>query len=336
MERIFDSLNEVDLKVDPALRPRTFEEFVGQEKIKAQLDIAVSAARLRNEALDHVLFCGPPGLGKTTLSTILSQMLGTGLKTSSGPVIEKAGDLAGLLTSLSEGDILFIDEIHRLNRVVEEYLYSAMEDRCIDIMIDKGPNARSIKLDLVPFTLVGATTRSGLLSSPLRSRFGMMHHLNYYTPDEVQKIIMRSAGLLGSDIDMDAAMELAKRSRGTARIANHLLKRVRDFALVKGFDCITRRTVSETLSLLDVDELGLDEMDKKILTVLVSHYNGGPVGLSTLAVAVGEEPQTLEEVYEPYLILSGFIKRTPNGRMATELAYRHLGFLPGSAQNLLI
>lgn len=335
IDRIFDQLNKGDQKIDPALRPLNFTDFVGQNKIKEQLSITIEAAKMRGEGCDHILFCGPPGLGKTTLAHIMSHRMGSQIKTSSGPVIDKPGDLAGLLTSLQEGDIFFIDEIHRLNHVVEEYLYSAMEDGVIDIMIDKGPSARSIKLELARFTLIGATTRAGLLTAPLRSRFGITHHLNYYADHDLQKIILRSAGILKVKIDEEAALEIGKRSRGTARIANNLLKRVRDFAMVKKFPIVTRKVASDALELLDVDSRGLDEMDKKILRVLIENYNGGPVGLNTLAVAVSEESDTLEEVYEPFLIMIGFLKRTSSGRCATEAAFKHLGLVPKQKQSEL-
>jgi Holliday junction DNA helicase RuvB len=323
--RILDELNQPDPKMDPALRPSSLEDFVGQKKLKEQISIAVQAAKMRGDVLDHILFCGPPGLGKTTLSFIMANLMGCNLKTSSGPVIEKAGDLAGLLTSLQEKDILFIDEIHRLNPIVEEYLYSAMEDRVIDILIDKGANARAVKLNLSRFTLIGATTRSGLLSSPLRSRFGMIHHLNYYNSEDLAQIILRSASLLKVSVDPEGALEIARRSRGTARIANHLLKRVRDFALVKKHHTVNPSVARQALEMLDVDHLGLDEMDKKILRLIIEKHAGGPVGVGTIAVAVGEEPDTLEEVYEPFLIMAGLLKRTSQGRCTTEAAWKHLG-----------
>jgi len=323
--RILDELNQPDPKIDPALRPASLEEFVGQKKLKEQISIAVEAAKIRGDMLDHILFCGPPGLGKTTLSFIMANLMGCNLKTSSGPVIEKPGDLAGLLTSLQERDILFIDEIHRLNHIVEEYLYSAMEDGVIDILIDKGPNARAVKLNLSRFTLIGATTRSGLLSSPLRSRFGMIHHLNYYSAEDLSHIVLRSAALLKTSVDPDGALEIARRSRGTARIANHLLKRVRDFALVKKHSKVNASVARQALEMLDVDHLGLDEMDKKILRLIIEKHKGGPVGVGTIAVAVGEEPDTIEEVYEPFLIMAGLLKRTSQGRCATEAAWKHLG-----------
>ncbi|EKD28255.1 MAG: hypothetical protein ACD_79C00367G0007 [uncultured bacterium] len=324
-KRVFNQLNKPDFPIDPALRPRIFNDFVGQEKIKEQLHISITAAQMRGDVLDHILFCGPPGLGKTTLAYIIANSMNSAIKTTSGPVIDKPGDLAGLLTSLQDRDVLFIDEIHRLNSVVEEYLYSAMEDGVIDILIDKGPSARSVKLNLPKFTLVGATTRSGLLTAPLRSRFGMMHHLNYYSNEDLTKIILRSANLLKVKIKDSAAYEIGKRSRGTARVANNLLKRVRDFAMVKGFKEVDVNVAEQALSLLDIDSRGLDEIDKKILRVIIENYKGGPVGLNTLAVAVSEESETLEEVYEPFLILAGFLKRTSSGRCVTEAAYHHLG-----------
>jgi Holliday junction DNA helicase RuvB len=323
-ERIHERMNRPDDRADPALRPKSLDEFVGQARIKEQLGITIQAAKMRGDVLDHILFCGPPGLGKTTLAHIMGHAMNTGIKVTSGPVIDKPG--------LQEGDILFIDEIHRLNHVVEEYLYAAMEEGVIDILIDKGPSARSVKLELVRFTLVGATTRSGLLTAPLRSRFGLIHHLDYYGDDDCRRIVLRSAGILDVDLDAAAALEIGKRSRGTARVANNLLKRVRDYALVKGHPRVTRDVAEKALELLDVDERGLDEMDKKILRVIVENYSGGPVGLNTLAVAVGEQADTLEEVYEPFLILSGMLKRTPSGRCVTRRAWKHLGVEPVPGQ----
>lgn len=308
-----------------SLRPKAFDEFVGQPSILENLRIFITAALNRGDALDHVLFTGPPGLGKTTLAHIIAHEMKANIKTTSGPVLERAGDLAGLLTSLEEGDILFIDEIHRLSAVVEEYLYSAMEDYKLDIMIDSGPSARSIQLDLKPFTLVGATTRAGLLSAPLRSRFGITNRLDYYRADSLKKIIERSAELLSVEIEPEGALELAKRSRGTPRIANRLLHRTRDFAQVKGNGVITREIAHIALEALEVDEHGLDEMDKRILLTIIEKFNGGPVGLNTLAVAVGEEGGTIEEVYEPFLIQEGFLIRTPRGREATKFTYNHFG-----------
>jgi len=323
MTRDIDNLKN-DRAVDPILRPLSLDDFSGQKKVKELLDISIQASKMRNAILDHILFYGPPGLGKTTLAHIIANSMNSNIKATSGPVIDKPGELAGLLTSLSEGDIFFIDEIHRLNNSVEEYLYSAMEDSFIDIMIDKGPSARSVRLELPQFTLVGATTRSGLLTAPLRSRFGMIHHLNYYSASELQKIILRSANILNINIDQKGAFEIGRRSRGTARIANNLLKRVRDYALVKHFKIITKDVTEKALKLLEIDSRGLDEMDKKFLKVLVEVYNGGPVGLSTLAVAIGEEAETIEEVYEPFLIMEGMIKRTPQGRCITDKGLTHL------------
>ena len=308
-----------------ALRPLHFQDFSGQTKIVENLKIFVEAAKYRGEPLDHTLLHGPPGLGKTTLSQIIANELGVGFKITSGPVLDKPGDLAGILTSLEENDVLFIDEIHRLSPIVEEYLYSAMEDYRIDIMIDKGPSARSIQIDLCPFTLVGATTRSGLLTAPLRARFGINLHLEYYDADVLAKIIIRSARLLNIPIDEKSAHEIASRSRGTPRIANALLRRVRDFAQVKGNGNIDTKIAKVALEALNIDKYGLDEIDNKILTTIIDKFKGGPVGINTIATAVGEEAGTVEEVYEPFLIKEGFLKRTPRGREVTELAYKHLG-----------
>ena len=314
--------------IERALRPSGFSAFSGQEKIVENLRVFVAAARMRGESLDHVLLHGPPGLGKTTLSQIIANELGVGFKVTSGPVLDKPGDLAGLLTSLEENDVLFIDEIHRLSPVVEEYLYSAMEDYRIDIMIDKGPGARSVQLTLAPFTLIGATTRSGLLTSPLRARFGINCHLEYYDHEVLECIVLRSAGLLGVKCTAEAAREIALRSRGTPRVANRLLRRVRDFAQVKGRGVIDPEIARYALEALNIDRYGLDEIDNKILTTIISKFRGGPVGLTTIATALGEDPGTVEEVYEPFLIKEGFIKRTPRGREVTMLAYTHLGITP--------
>ena len=316
---------ESDRDFERALRPMKFDDFAGQEKIIENLRVFVAAARLRGESLDHTLLHGPPGLGKTTLSNIVANELGVGFKVTSGPVLDKPGDLAGILTSLEENDVLFIDEIHRLSPIVEEYLYSAMEDYRIDIMIDKGPGARSVQLTLSPFTLIGATTRSGLLTSPLRARFGINCHLEYYDHSTLEGIVRRSARLLSVPITDDAAREIALRSRGTPRIANALLRRVRDFAQVKGSGKIDTSIARFALEALNIDKYGLDEIDNKILTTIIDKFKGGPVGLTTIATALGEDPGTLEEVYEPYLIKEGFIKRTPRGREVTDLAYQHLG-----------
>ncbi len=313
---------------DNALRPLRFDDFAGQSKIVSNLRIFVEAARMRGESLDHVLLFGPPGLGKTTLSNIIANELGVGFKVTSGPVLDKPGDLAGLLTSLEENDVLFIDEIHRLSSIVEEYLYSAMEDYRIDIMIDKGPSARTIQIDLNKFTLIGATTRSGLLTSPLRARFGINCHLEYYDAHILAGIVERSARLLGIHIDSKAAAEIARRSRGTPRIANALLRRVRDFAQVKGNGAIDLEIARYALEALNIDTFGLDEIDNKLLSTIIDKFKGGPVGLNTIATAMGEDAGTIEDVYEPYLIKEGFIKRTPRGREATELAYKHLGKTP--------
>ncbi|MGL4412140.1 MAG: Holliday junction branch migration DNA helicase RuvB [Bacteroidales bacterium] len=317
--------NDREREIDKALRPLLFDDFSGQDKIVENLRIFVQAAKMRGEALDHLLLHGPPGLGKTTLSNIVANELGVGFKVTSGPVLDKPGDLAGLLTSLEENDVLFIDEIHRLSPIVEEYLYSAMEDYRIDIMIDKGPSARSIQIDLNPFTLVGATTRSGLLTAPLRARFGINSHLEYYDSKVIIEIIKRSAKILRVACTHEAAGEIASRSRGTPRIANALLRRVRDFAQVKGDGTIDTAIARYALEALNIDKYGLDEVDNKILQILIDKFRGGPVGLTTIATALGEDPGTLEEVYEPFLIKEGFIKRTPRGREVTHLAYQHLG-----------
>lgn len=329
MEEDFDIRQEQvqrgEKDFENALRPLRFGDFSGQQKVVDNLEVFVEAAKYRGEPLDHTLLHGPPGLGKTTLSNIIANELGVGFKITSGPVLDKPGDLAGILTSLEPRDVLFIDEIHRLSPVVEEYLYSAMEDYRIDIMIDKGPSARSIQIDLNPFTLVGATTRSGLLTAPLRARFGINLHLEYYGPEMLQKIIKRSATIMRVPIDDDAAIEIARRSRGTPRIANALLRRVRDFAQVKGNGRIDRDIARLSLSALNIDQYGLDEIDNKILLTIIDKFRGGPVGVSTIATAIGEDTGTVEEVYEPYLIMEGFIKRTQRGRMVTPLAYQHLG-----------
>ncbi|MDR3127528.1 MAG: Holliday junction branch migration DNA helicase RuvB [Tannerellaceae bacterium] len=329
MEETFDIRKQPSQAREPeyenALRPLTFEDFDGQQKAVVNLGIFVTAAKMRGEALDHVLLDGPPGLGKTTLAHIIAKELGVAFKVTSGPVLDKPGDLAGLLTSLERNDLLFIDEIHRLSPIVEEYLYSAMEDYRIDILIDKGPSARSIQLELTPFTLVGATTRSGLLTSPLRARFGINLHLEYYDAQTLARIILRSAGILGIHCSDSAAKEIAARSRGTPRIANALLRRVRDFAQVKGDGHIDQTIACYALEALHIDRYGLDRIDHRLLTSLIDKFAGGPVGLTTLATALGEDPGTLEEVYEPFLIQEGFLKRTPRGREATPLAYSHLG-----------
>ncbi|MFN0065476.1 MAG: Holliday junction branch migration DNA helicase RuvB [Chlamydiales bacterium] len=307
------------------LRPQTLDDFLGQEELKERLDVMIKAAKERKEALGHCLLCGPPGLGKTTLANIISTSMQKSIVITSGPILEKPADLAGLLTNLQEGDILFIDEIHRLHRVLEEYLYPAMEDFTLDLMIDSGPNARSVQVKLNPFTLVGATTRSGLLTAPMRSRFAAHCRLDYYPPEVLLHIVQRSAKILRMEINEEAVFEIALRSRGTPRIANNLLKWVRDYAQVRAKGRIEKETVMKALKMLAIDEKGLDEIDKKILNVIIDHYVGGPVGVNTLALAIGEESQTLEEVHEPFLIMQGFLKRTPRGRVATELAYEHLG-----------
>jgi len=322
-------------QLERALRPKSLQDFSGQKKIVDNLKVFIEAAKMREEALDHVLLHGPPGLGKTTLSHIISNELGSNLKMTSGPVLEKPGDLAGLLTNLDEGDVLFIDEIHRLNTVVEEYLYSAMEDYRIDIMIDSGPNARSIQLNVEPFTLIGATTRMGLLTAPMRARFGINCHLDYYDVKTIEKILIRSAHILNIEMDGPGCNEIARRSRGTPRIANALLRRVRDFAMIKGNGTIDREIANYGLDALNVDESGLDQMDNKILSTIIEKFKGGPVGISTIATAVGEEAGTIEEVHEPFLIMEGYIQRTQRGREATHKAYEHLGIVPPNASGSL-
>ena len=326
MERrsITTEVTEEDKGIEPRLRPQRLEEYIGQEKIKANLRIYMDAAKGRGEALDHVLFYGPPGLGKTTLSGIIANEMGVHMKVTSGPAIEKPGEMAAILNNLQEGDVLFVDEIHRLNRQVEEVLYPAMEDFAIDIMLGKESSARSIRLDLPHFTLVGATTRAGLLTAPLRDRFGVVQKLEFYTAEELSVIVKRSAGVLGVEIDEDGASEIARRSRGTPRLANRLLKRVRDFAQVKYHGAITKEVADFALDILDVDKVGLDHNDRSILLTIIEKFDGGPVGLDTLAAALGEDAGTLEDVYEPYLLMNGFLNRTPRGRMATRHAYRHL------------
>ncbi len=320
-----DIINKPDRDFELSLRPAVFQDFVGQKKVVERLELAVDAARKRGDVLDHALLSGPPGLGKTTLAYILAGVMGSNIKVTSGPVIDKPGDLAGLLTSLEKGDVLFIDEIHRMQKTVEEYLYAAMEDFVIDIMIDQGPNARSVRLELQRFTLIGATTRSGLISSPLRSRFGLNNRLDYYAADDLEAIIKRSARILNVDIDVDGAREIAKRSRGTPRIANNLLRRARDYAQVKADDHITQPVADKALEMLEIDKHGLDEMDKRILNTILRKFGGGPVGLNSLAVAVGEDADTIEEVYEPYLIQEGYLNRTSKGRMVTDLCCEQLG-----------
>ena len=327
MERriINTELKKEEVVMENNLRPLSLSEYIGQKKVKDNLKVYIDAARLRRESLDHVLFYGPPGLGKTTLACIIAEEMGVDIKVTSGPAIEKPGDMAAVLNNLKEGDVLFIDEIHRLNRQVEEVLYPAMEDFAIDIMIGKGASAKSIRLDLPKFTLVGATTRAGLLTAPLRDRFGVISKLEFYDIDELRDIIIRSSAVLGVDIDKDGATELARRSRGTPRLANRLLKRVRDFAQVKYDGYITKEVASDALDILEVDKYGLDNGDRTILSIMIDKFGGGPVGIDTLAAALGEDAGTLEDVYEPYLIKNGFINRTPRGRVATELAYKHLG-----------
>ncbi len=330
-----EDMGSSDKEIEKALRPLSFSDFTGQQKVVDNLKIFVEAAKQRTEPLDHVLLHGPPGLGKTTLSFIIANELGSSIKVTSGPVLDKASELAGLLTNLEPHDVLFIDEIHRLNPVVEEYLYSAMEDYRIDIMLDSGPNARSVQIELNPFTLIGATTRSGLLTSPLRARFGINARLEYYDSKLLTSIVGRSADILNSIIDEEAAFEIARRSRGTPRIANNLLRRTRDFAQIKGDGAITLDISKMALKALDVDDHGLDEMDNRILSTIINKFKGGPVGLGTIATACSEESETIEEVYEPFLIQEGYIKRTSRGREATELAYKHLGILPPSQSGTL-
>ncbi|MDD5483633.1 MAG: Holliday junction branch migration DNA helicase RuvB [Kiritimatiellae bacterium] len=330
-------LNRRDAEFEQGLRPRKFNDFVGQAKVKERLELAVQAALGRKDVLDHVLLSGPPGLGKTTLAYILADAMGVNIKATSGPIVDKPADLAGLLTSVEQGDVIFIDEIHRMQKSVEEYLYSAMEEFVIDIMIDQGPNARSVRLSLPRFTLVGATTRSGLLSSPLRSRFGLNSRLDYYHADDLRLILERSARILNVAVDKDGVAEIAGRARGTPRIANNLLRRVRDYAQVKADNKIVRAVADRALEMLDIDKYGLDDMDKRILSAIVHKFAGGPVGLNSLAVSVSEEPDTIEEVYEPYLIQEGYLKRTPQGRQATELCYQRLGLaVPADQQGRLL
>ncbi|MBU6400657.1 MAG: Holliday junction branch migration DNA helicase RuvB [Verrucomicrobia bacterium] len=334
---ISNVLTQPDVALELTLRPSLFSEFTGQPKVRERLEIAVQAAKQRGEALDHILLNGPPGLGKTTLAYILAKAMDVNVKATSGPTIEKAGDLAGLLTNLEPGDVLFIDEIHRLQKTIEEYLYPAMEDFKLDIIIDQGPNARSVRLNLPRFTLIGATTRAGLLTAPLLTRFPVRERLDYYQVQDLEKIVVRSARLLSVEVDAAGAHEIARRSRGTPRIANNLLRRVRDYAQVKGDGRITAPVADRALAMLEIDQNGLDEMDKRILQAIILKFSGGPVGLNSLAVAVGEEPDTLEEVYEPYLIMEGYLNRTPQGRVATELSFKKLGLqtVPGGQPRLL-
>ena len=333
LERITDPVEQIDEKeFDRSLRPKTLDDFVGQNQIKEILEISIQATKLRREPLDHILLYGPPGLGKTTLAHIISNELEVEIKVSSGPVLEKAPDLAGILTNLQRNDVFFIDEVHRLNHVVEEYIYPAIEDFEMEIIIDSGPSARSLKIDIEPFTLIGATTRAGLLTSPLRSRFGLVLRLDYYDVESIKKIIIRSAKLMKIPIEKEGTDEIARRSRGTPRVANRLLRRVRDYAQIRGDGIITKEIAIKALKMLMVDNAGLDDMDKRLLHTIMENYSGGPVGLKTLAVAIGEDPGTVEEIYEPYLIQQGFLDRTPQGRKATMKTYKHFGITPNQAQ----
>ncbi len=325
-----------DSEFDKALRPKTLDEFIGQQKLKKLLDISIRAAKLRNESLDHVLFYGPPGLGKTTLASIIARELGVDITVSSGPVLEKPSDLAGILTNLQRHEVLFIDEIHRLSHVIEEYIYPAMEDYSMEIILDSGPSARTLKIDIEPFTLIGATTRAGLLTPPLRDRFGIVLRLDYYDFESINKILLRSARLLEVPIEPEGATELARRSRGTPRIANRLLRRVRDYAQIIGDGVITERIALEALEMLQVDHAGLDEMDKRLLHTIIENYRGGPVGIKTLSAAIGEDAGTIEEIFEPYLVQQGFLERTPQGRKVTYKGYKHLGLEPGNEQLELV
>ncbi len=335
-DRTLGTLNSRDNDFELSVRPTRFEDFAGQEKVKERLELAVDAARQREDVLDHVLLSGPPGLGKTTLAYIIAEAMGSAIKVTSGPIIDKPGDLAGLLTNLERGDVLFIDEIHRMQKTVEEYLYAAMEDFVLDIMIDQGPNARSVRIELPRFTLLGATTRSGLISSPLRSRFGITDRLDYYDAATLQHIVERTARILDIEVESDGSMEIARRSRGTPRITNNLLRRVRDYAQVRADNRVTREVADKALAMLDIDEQGLDDMDKRILETIIHKFSGGPVGLNSLAVSVGEEADTIEDVYEPYLIQEGYLKRTAQGRVATDLCYERLGLKPNQAQQRLL